>query len=163
MTRNGTSLRPSGKSTWMWPKSASRRRPGRCPRGMKVSRCRRRCLRHVALDLGIAAAVAVLVAEATEHLGGGVPLLGRGVLVVGEDLVDDRLDRARGWGPARFLVQRLGMGLGMLEDMPDGLAGVSELPGDLADGHAIAPRPPNRAVVVHREHVLGLRVGDRSL
>ena len=27
-------------------------------------------------------------------------------------------------------------------------------PGDLSDGHAIAPRPPNGAVVVHRKHVL---------
>ena len=44
--------------------------------------------------------------------------------------------------------------------MPDGLACVSELPGDLPDGHAIATSPPNRAVVVHREHVLGLRVGE---
>ena len=66
-------------------------------------------------------------------------------------------------GAGRSLVAAAGMGLGMLEDMPDGLAGVSELPGDLPDGHAIAPSPPNRAVVVHRKHVLGLRVGDRSL
>ena len=44
VTRNGTSRRPSGKSTWMWPKSASRRCPGRWPRGMKVSSWRRRCL-----------------------------------------------------------------------------------------------------------------------
>jgi hypothetical protein len=51
----------------------------------------------------------------------------------------------------------------MIEDMPDGLASVTELSGDLPDGHAIATSPPNRAVVVHREHVLGLRVGDRSL
>ena len=35
-------------------------------------------LEHVALDLGVAAGVAVLVAEAAEDLGGGVPLLGRG-------------------------------------------------------------------------------------
>ena len=60
-------------------------------------------------------------------------------------------------GAVRFLVSGWGCGLGMLEDMPDGLSGVSELPGDLSDGHAIASRPPNRAVVVHRKHVLGLR------
>ncbi len=41
------------------------------------------------------------------------------------------------------------------QDMTDGLASMSELPGDLPDGHAIAASPPNRAVVVHREHVLG--------
>ena len=48
----------------------------------------------VALHLGVAAGVAVLVAEAAEDLGGGVPLLGRGGLVVGEDLVDGRLEGA---------------------------------------------------------------------
>ncbi len=34
----GTSRRPSGKSTWMCPKSASRRWPGSWARGMNVSR-----------------------------------------------------------------------------------------------------------------------------
>ena len=57
-------------------------------------------LEDVALDLGVAAGVVVLVAEATMDLGGGVPLLGRGVLVVGEDAVDDRLDRAEQGGLA---------------------------------------------------------------
>ena len=48
----------------------------------------------VALDLGIASGISVLIAEATMDLGGGVPLLGRCVLLVGEDAIDDRLDRA---------------------------------------------------------------------
>ena len=51
----------------------------------------------------------------------------------------------------------------MLEGMPDGFSGVSELSGDLADGHAIAPCPPNGAVVVHGNHVLGLREVSRSM
>ena len=84
-------------------------------------------LEHVALDLGIAAGVGVLVAEAAMDLGGGVPLLGRGVLVVGEDAIDDRLDRAEEGGLP--VPVRRGRGLGMAEDMPDGLAGVSELLG----------------------------------
>ena len=57
-------------------------------------------LAHVALHLGIPAAVAVLVAKASEDLSGGVPLLGRCGLVVDEDLVDDRLEPARAWEPA---------------------------------------------------------------
>ena len=60
---------------------------------MKVSRCRASVLEEVALHLGVTAGVAVLVAEAAEDLRGGVPLLGRGLLVVGQDLVDDRLER----------------------------------------------------------------------
>ena len=50
-------------------------------------------LPQIALHLGVPAAVVVLVAESPEELGGGVPLLGRGGLVVDQDLVDDRLDR----------------------------------------------------------------------
>ena len=116
---------------------------------------------HIALDLGIPAGIGMLVAEATMDLRGGVPLLGRGILVVGEYAVDDRLDRPEDGGLT--LPGPGGLGFGMVEDMPDGLACMSELPGDLADGHAIATSPPNRAIVVHREHVLGLRLGDRSL
>ena len=40
---------------------------------------------QVALHLGVAAVVTVLVAEATEHLSGGMPLFGRRGLVVPED------------------------------------------------------------------------------
>ena len=50
-------------------------------------------LEQIALHLAVPAAVAVLVAEAAKDLRGGMPLLGRGVLVVGQDLVDDRLER----------------------------------------------------------------------
>ena len=39
-------------------------------------------LQQIALHLGIAATVTVFVAKATEDLGGGVPLLGRGGFVV---------------------------------------------------------------------------------
>ena len=49
-------------------------------------------LEHIALHLGVAAAVAMLVAKATKHLHGGVPLLGRRGLVIGQNLVDDRLE-----------------------------------------------------------------------
>jgi hypothetical protein len=50
------------------------------------------------------------------------------------------------------------MGVGMHEGMPDGPPGVSELAGDLPDGHAIAIGPPTRAIVVHGHHALALRV-----
>ncbi len=75
---------------------------------------------QVALDLGIPAAVAMIVAEASEDLSGGVPLLGRGDLVVDQDLVDDRLDRPQEWGepiPGR----RDGGRLGLFEDLADGV------------------------------------------
>jgi hypothetical protein len=46
----------------------------------------------VASHLAITTVIAVLVAETTEHLHGRVSLLGRGPLVVGQDLVDDGLE-----------------------------------------------------------------------
>jgi hypothetical protein len=114
------------------------------------------------LHLGIPTDVTLFVADAPVDLGGGVSLLGRRGFVIDEDLIDDRLDRPQlgGWS---IPGQRLGMGVRMLESMPDDSSGVSELSGDLSDGRAIAPRPSNRAVVVHGHHVLGLRVGDRSV
>jgi hypothetical protein len=63
----------------------------------------------------------VFVAEASEHLSGGVPLLGRGGFVVDQDLIDDRLERPQHGGRA-VSGQRLGMWLGMLERMPNGLS-----------------------------------------
>ena len=45
------------------------------------------------LDDGDAAGVTVLIAEPLEDAAGGVPLLPRGLLVVLEDLVDDRQEQ----------------------------------------------------------------------
>ncbi len=116
-------------------------------------------LEHITLHLGVAAAVAVLIAEATIHLRRGMPLLGRGGFIIDQDLVDDRRDgtqeRSRaGSGPGgqwRF---------SMVEGMPNGFSRVIELSGDLPDGHAIAPSSPNRAVVIHRKHFLCLRASE---
>jgi hypothetical protein len=46
----------------------------------------------VASHLAITTVIALLVAEATEHLHGRVPLRGRGLLVVSQDLVDDGME-----------------------------------------------------------------------
>ena len=54
-------------------------------------------LADVALNLGVAAEVTLLVTEAAVDLGGGVPLLGRGGFVVEEDLIDQRLERPQLW------------------------------------------------------------------
>ena len=85
-------------------------------------------------------------------------LLGWGGPVLDEDLVDEGLEGAE-LGSRPVPGQGLGMGVGLHEGMPEGPSGVSELAGDLPDGHAIAMGPPNRAVIVHGHHVLALRVG----
>ena len=113
----------------------------------------------VALSLGVATEVTLLIAKAAVDLGSGMPLLGRGGFVVEEDLIDQRLERPQLWGES-VPGQRLGMGVRMHEGMPDGSSRVTELPGDLPDGHAIAISPPNRAVVVHGNHILALRAGE---
>ena len=82
-----------------------------------------------------------------------MPLLGRGGLVVDQDLVDDRLDRTQEWSES-IPGRRKGIRLGLLEDLADRVSRMLEIARDLADGLAIAPRPPNGTVVVHRKHVL---------
>jgi hypothetical protein len=84
----------------------------------------------VALHLSIPARVAVFVAEAAKDLSGCVPLLGRSGLVVGEDLVDDRLEGAEPW---RVASPNRGNRLGMCKGLSDRDPGEPELAGDLSD------------------------------
>ena len=87
-------------------------------------------LAHVALHLAVASAVAVFVLQATKHLHGGVALLGGRLLVVDQDLVDDRLEGPQDRGGS-IPGPGTGIGLAMLQDMPDRLARVFEFTGDL--------------------------------
>src|SRR5262249_24077091 len=80
-----------------------------------------------------------------------VPLLARGVLVGGQDGVDDAVEgtQHRGrWGPSA----RVLLGLGLGQDLADLAPGVAEGAGDLANAHAVAEGAANPAVVVHRQH-----------
>src|SRR3954466_12468808 len=91
----------------------------------------------IATDRGVGAGIAVLVLEPAEELGGGVPLLGRGVAIVAEDLVDDRGERPEHGGRGR-LGAGIGRGLGGGQGVADLATRDVEGAGDLADGHAIA-------------------------
>jgi hypothetical protein len=113
----------------------------------------------IALDLAVTAEIALLALEAAAHLHGGVPLLGRGLLVVGEDLVDDRLERPQNRGGPR-LAPGVGSRLGLGENPPNLLPRVMKRARDSADGQAIASGTSNRSVIVHRKHIL-TSVGDR--
>jgi hypothetical protein len=68
-------------------------------------------LEHVALYLGIAAAVAMLIAEATIHMHGCAVSLWRRVEVIEKDPVDDDSERPEHGGRAR-LGAGVGPGLG---------------------------------------------------
>jgi hypothetical protein len=85
---------------------------------------------NIALYLSIPTRVAVFVAEAAKDLGGSVPLLGRRGLIVGEDLVDDRLEGAElGRVPSPNRGNRLGVCKGLSDRDP----GEPELAGNLPD------------------------------
>src|SRR5207249_1695822 len=79
----------------------------------------------VAADLVVAAGVGVLVAQAAVQLHGGVTLLGRGLLIGGEDGVDDGVHGAEDGG-GRRLAAGVGPGLGLCEDLSHLGAGVME-------------------------------------
>src|SRR5512132_3044912 len=108
---------------------------------------------QIALHLAVTAGIAVLVAEATEHLHGGMPLLGRGVLVVGQDLVNDRAERPQDRGGA-LVSPGVGGRRGGSEDLTDLASGVMKGARDRSDGHAIASGAANCSVIVHRKHIL---------
>src|SRR5512135_2242568 len=108
---------------------------------------------QIALNLAVTAGIAVLIAETTEHLHGGVPLLGRSVLIVGQDLVDDRPERPQDRGGS-LVGPGVGIRLGLCEDLANLPPGVMKGARDLADGHAIASGAANCSVIVHRKHIL---------
>jgi hypothetical protein len=108
---------------------------------------------QVALDLGVAAGVAVLVVESPIDLGGGMPLLGRRGLVVDQDLIDDRVERPQDRSGS-LVGPGVGPRFGLGQDPTDLPPGVMKGTRDLADGHAIASSASNRSVIVHRKHIL---------
>lgn len=98
-----------------------------------------------------AAGVAVLVAEAAEELGGGVPLL-RGRLRVGtEDVVDERLERIE--KGRRCRAPGVGPGLGVAEDLADLAARVMEAACQFTDAKLLnGVCPADVCVLVHLDH-----------
>ncbi len=144
----------------MWPKSASSRCPvvGQRDEGLAVVAPPGL---HVAADLVVAALVAVLVAQAAEDLHGGVTLLGRGVLVGGEDGVDDGVEGPKAGAGGGWAGCRAGVGGG--RRLADVVPPEAELPGDLPNAHAVAVRQANVGVVVHRQHPSSLRPAELNL
>jgi len=133
---------------------------GEMPQGDEGLTVRAVVLAEIAPHLAVTAVVSVLVTETAKDLRCGMPLLGGSILVVGQDLVDDGLKRSQ---HGRVSISGLGTGLQMLEDIPDRVPRVIKVESDPPDGLAIATRPPNGTVVVHRKHVLDLREGESSV
>ena len=88
-------------------------------------------------------------------------LLGRRVFVVGQDPVDDGVQRAEHRRGFR-LAARVGFRLRVGEDLANLASGVPEGAGDLANRHAVAMREANLGVVVHRQHPCLRSLGSRG-
>ena len=78
-------------------------------------------------------------------------LLAGRVLVVRQDLIDDRMERPQLRSVGVFL-PGVWRGLRLNEHLAYLAAGVMERAGDRSDAHPIPFRPANSAVIVHRKH-----------
>ena len=149
----------SPKSNWAWP--------GGCESGTKASFEYALGPLHRRLHLGVAARVAVLVAQALEDPPGRVALLGRGLFVVGQDLVDDGQmgpEHGLSAGLGHLIAGRFGVGQDLGQGlMPDPVVTVDgalrrpfhqDLPPDLG---------PFVHVGVHLSPVLLVRSGPKAL
>jgi hypothetical protein len=108
-------------------------------------------MRQIAPDLVIAAWVGVLGPQAAEDLSGGVPLLGRGGLIRGQDSVSQRAERPK-HGSRSGLSEGVRLWLGLGQGLEDGLGRMAELVGEFADGEAVSAGLPDSCEVVHRQH-----------
>src|SRR5262245_23041332 len=108
-------------------------------------------LEDIALHLAVAPTVAMLVLKTTIHLHGGVALLGRSVLVIGQNLVDRGVKRSEDRGLSAH-GPRDGVRLRVPQDLADRVSRTIKLESQSLDGHAIAMGAPNGTVFVHRKH-----------
>ena len=92
-------------------------------------------LEQIALHLAVASGISVLVAETTEHLHGGVALLGGSVVVIDQNLINDRWKGPRTFAN-RLLTWGFGLGSGCFKTCRIVLRELV-ITGDLADGLAI--------------------------
>jgi hypothetical protein len=105
----------------------------------------------VTANLVVATRVAVFVPQTTIELRRRVLLLARGLLILGQDLLNDRLVGTQPWcRPVPR--QSVRMGLTLFQHLPDLPPGMVEPPGNLANTHPVPMGKPDLAVVFHRQH-----------
>jgi len=99
----------------------------------------------------VAAQVTVLVAQPLEDATVGMPLLGRRLFIIGENLLDDvmkaaELGRPRFAGPSKRLRLWVGQNFANLASR------MVKSAGDGVNAHAVAMGLANACIYVHREH-----------
>ena len=123
--------------------------------GVVVERNKRRALgpplgEEVLPDALVAAGVVVLVAQAPENLGDGVPLLAGSLFIAAQNRVDDRLEGIddRRQRPALVL-----FGLGLTQDLANLPPRMMKFAGQLPNAQLFeAMRLSNTGVLVHLDH-----------
>ena len=119
-------------------------------------------LEQVALHLGVAAVVTALVAEATAHLSGGMPLFWRRGLVVSKDLVNDCKGRSQERSDSvPHLWNRIGPGV--RQYLADCVVRVFKLTSDQFDREPLAMGSADVTIIVHRKHSFASMHSERSL
>ncbi len=108
-------------------------------------------LADVAPHLVVAARVAVLIPQASIELRRRVLLLAGGLLILNQDLLDQRLVRTQ-LGSRPILRQRVGTGLTLLQNLPDLPPGMVKPSGNLPNAHPVPMRNPDLTIIFHRQH-----------
>jgi hypothetical protein len=108
-------------------------------------------LGDVTANLVIAAHVALFVPQTSIELGRRVTLFAWGLLILSQDLIDQRLvgPQTRRW-PA--LPQRVRTRLTFPKHLANLLSGMPVAPGDLPNTHPVPMSDPDPAIVFHRQH-----------
>ncbi len=108
-------------------------------------------LAHIPPHLVVTAAVAVLIPQPTIQLRHRMLLLTRGLLVLGQDLLDQPLVRTQPRGRT-ILPQRVRTRLALGQHLPNLPTRMVEPPGDLPNAHPVPMRDSDPAVLFHRQH-----------
>jgi hypothetical protein len=105
----------------------------------------------ITADLVVATRVAVFASQATIELRRRVLLLARGLLILRQNLLDQRLVRTQPWSRSVPL-EGVRVRLTVLKHLPDLTPRMSEPPGNLANTHPVPMGKTDLAVVFHRQH-----------
>ncbi len=106
---------------------------------------------NVAAHRIVAALETMLIAQPFKDAATGVPLLGRCLLIVGKNLLDDWMKTTK-LAPWRLAEPGIRLRFGVGQYFADLASRMMKRAGDSANTHAIAMGLSNACILVHREH-----------
>ncbi len=108
-------------------------------------------LAYVTADLVIATHIALFITQTPIELGRRVTLFTWGLLIIGQDLIDQPLVGAQTRSRA-ILEQRVGTRFALLEHLANLSSRMTIPSGDLPNAHPIPMSDPDPAILFHRQH-----------